>query len=79
LPSDFVDLGSSPSYATQGVAQSPAGGKVALQVMSIKDGDPLLILLTVQTKGVMRQQHAKAGEEQRGDEFYRNPLHWCPF
>ena len=47
LFSDFFDLGSSPSYPTQGVTPSPAGGKGALEVSGIKEGNMLFILLTV--------------------------------
>lgn len=35
-------------------------------------------LSTVRTKRVVRQQHVKAGEKHRGDEFYRSLLHVYP-
>jgi hypothetical protein len=47
LLSDFVDLGSSPSYPPQGVACSPTGCKGALQIIGKKNGDTLLMLLAV--------------------------------
>jgi hypothetical protein len=47
LFSDLIDLGSSPSYSTQGVARSPAGCKGTVQIIGIKDGNALLMLLAV--------------------------------
>jgi hypothetical protein len=50
-----------------------------LQVIGKKDGDALLMLLTVRAKGFMRQHHGKTGDTQNRNEFYRGPLHCCPF